>query len=63
MLIIKTGQCVDWQKYQIKDNIKQIPYWQRDHAIRIIIGRYVESGGDKVMVNYALTKLGVKELV
>ena len=63
MLIIKTGQCIDWQKFQIKDNIKQIPHWQRDHAIKVIKGRFIDNGGDKVMVNYALAKLGVRELV
>jgi hypothetical protein len=64
MLIVRTGQCTKWQRFQIKDNIKQIPYWQRDHVCSVIKGRYARDGGDKAIVNYALAKLGMNvELV
>ena len=60
MLIIKTGQCVNSQVYQIKVNVAEIPYWQRDHAGSAIKRRYNVVGGDVKVVNFALRKLGVE---
>jgi hypothetical protein len=58
-MIVKDGQCVNWQRYQIKDSIGRIPPNRRLDLGDIIVSRYVENGGDKSIVNYALAKLGM----
>ena len=60
MIISKVNQCVNSQMYQIQDNIKQIPYWQRGYVGSAILKRYNVVGGDVTVVNFALRKLGVE---
>ena len=64
MRIVTDGQCVDSQRYIVRDSCAQIPSNRRLDLSDIIITRYVEDGGDKAIVNYALRKLGINvELV
>ena len=60
MLITKTNQCVNSQMWQIQDNARQIPYWQRDHVGSAIKTKFNVVGGDVKVVNFALRKLGVE---
>ena len=63
-MIVRDGQCVNYQRYAIKDGVKQIPTNRRLDLGDIIITRYVKDGGEKAVVNYALAKLGMNvELV
>jgi hypothetical protein len=64
MHIVKDGQCVNYQRFAVRENSAKIPPNKRLDLGDIIITRYVRDGGDKTIVNYALTKLGMNvELV